>query len=74
MQELTEHSARGIADEFVRGQRVPDEYTLEFGSIVRFENTYQVRYTKVFKTPTKENPPYRLVIVEPNGTARWGNP
>lgn len=66
-----------LANEFVRKQPLPDDYTLEFGSVSQDAldpRRYQVRYTKVFKEPTKENPPYRLVIVEPGGRVRWGNP
>jgi hypothetical protein len=74
MPELTEQRARELADSFVKSQPLPAEYTLDFESIRVYEDTYQVRYSKMFKEPTKENPPYRLVIVGPDAKAHWGNP
>ena len=75
MAPVTEAEARSTADAFVAEQWGDDEaYALEFESIRPWEDTYQVRYTKVFKEPTKENPPYRLVVIDAEGNATWGRP
>jgi hypothetical protein len=66
--------AVALANAFVEAQPLPDEYALEFEAIRPVGQGYYVQYTKVFKEPTKESPPYRLVIVEPDGHAHWGNP
>jgi hypothetical protein len=50
------------------------EHALEFESIRLHEGVYQVRYTKKFHEPTKENPPYRLVLVRLDRTVSWGMP
>ena len=71
---ITEQKARELSDGFVATQKLPSEYTLKFSSISKLEGKYYIRYNKVFKQPTKENPPYRLVIVEPEGRVHWGNP
>jgi len=72
METMTEQEARELADEFIATHPYSDAYTLEFTSIRRFGHTFQVRYTKVFKEPRKENPPYRLVIVTHSGEVDWG--
>ena len=74
----TEAQAIELAKQFVErewngaGNDVP--YTLEFESIRFHEGAYQVRFTKIFQEPTKENPPYRLVVVNPDGTVEWAMP
>jgi hypothetical protein len=74
MNALTPEDARARADEFVRTQTCPPEYTLAFESVSEIDDRFHVKYTKKFKEPTKENPPYRLVIVDRAGLVSWGNP
>ena len=72
METMTEQEARELADEFIATHPYPEAYTLEFRSIRQVGGAFQVRYTKVFKEPAKESPPYRLVIVTSSGKVRWG--
>jgi len=72
MEKMTAEEALQLADEFVKSQPPSTRYTLQFDTIREFKGEYQVRYTKVFKEPTKESPPYLLVIVSPDGSVSWG--
>jgi hypothetical protein len=72
METMTEEQAIQLANDFVKSQSPSPEYTLKYASISKVEGKYQIRYDKVFKEPTKENPPYRLVVVEPAGSIYWG--
>jgi hypothetical protein len=74
MEAHSEQAARRVADAFVENQPAQEQYELEFESIAAHGHEYQIRYRKVFREPTKENPPYRLVIVDASGQAHWGNP
>jgi hypothetical protein len=76
--QISEAEAKELAQQFVDkewNQRAEArEYALEFESIRLHEGVYQVRFTKKFHEPTKENPPYRLVLVRLDRTVNWGMP
>jgi hypothetical protein len=74
VQPMTEKQAVQLADDFIATQTPPSRYSWRFQSVRTFQATYQIQYEKVFKEPTKENPPYDLVIVESNGSVHWGSP
>jgi hypothetical protein len=74
MQKLTEKRAIQVADNFIASQTLPPGLTLKYQSIREYEGEFQVKYEKVFAEPTKESPPYLLVIVTRVWQARWGNP
>jgi hypothetical protein len=75
---ISEADARRRAEAFVAqewNQYGPAQpYTLAFESVNLHEDVYQVQFRKLFREPTKASPPYRLVLVSPDGTVRWGNP
>ena len=72
IQAMTEEQAIPLANDFVTSQSHSPEYTLKYTSISKVDGKYQLRYEKVFKQPTKENPPYRLIVVDPAGSIYWG--
>jgi hypothetical protein len=74
MENLSEQQAIQLADQFIAGQTLPPGLTAKFMSIRQFEGKYLVQYEKIFDEPTKESPPYLLVIVEPTWQAHWGYP
>jgi hypothetical protein len=74
MPRITEAQAHERADAFVKSQPAAPDYALTFDSIYHANGRYYLRYTKIFREPRKENPPYRLVVVEPDGMVVWGNP
>jgi len=71
---ITKTKAVQLANEFLGTQELPREYTLKFDSTREVEGKIQVKYTKIFKEPVKQSPPYRLVIVDAGGGVQWGNP
>ncbi len=74
MAPISDIRARELADQFVEKRTPSDDFKLQYDSMYRTQGKVCLRYTKVFQEPTKQNPPYLLVLVDEDERVSWGKP